>query len=201
MNLTMSFFNYYFREGIHHILTLEASDHIMFVVALMAIYQLKDWRRVLILITAFTIGHSLTLALSGLGVVSFKTNVVELLVAVTVFLTGAVNLGQKLPMATRLSRAAKLLRYGIAFAFGLIHGLAFSGRLRGMFSDNDFLWPLLGFNLGLEIGQIVIVLLILLLSFIFTRLLQKKEHDWNVLLSGAAMGISLFLILQRIQTV
>lgn len=197
----MSFFNFYFQEGIHHILTLEASDHIMFVVALMAIYQLKDWRRVLVLITAFTIGHSLTLALSGLGVVSFKTNVVELLVAITVFLTGAFNLGQKLPMAKRLSVMARVMRYGIAFVFGLIHGLAFSGRLRGMFSDKDFLWPLFGFNLGLEIGQIVIVLLILLLSFVFIRFLQKREHDWNVLLSGAAMGISLFLILQRMQTV
>ena len=197
----MSFFNFYFKEGIHHILTLEASDHIMFVVALMAIYQLKDWRRVLVLITAFTIGHSLTLALSGLGIVSFKTNIVELLVAVSVFLTGVFNLSQKLPMKDRLSLQARLMRYGIAFVFGLIHGLAFSGRLRGMFSGKEFLRPLFGFNLGLEVGQIVIVLLILLLSFLFTRFLQKKEHDWNVLLSGAAMGISLFLILQRIQTI
>lgn len=193
-------FEIYFKLGFEHIMTLDAYDHIMFVVALMAVYQAKEWRRILILITAFTIGHSLTLALSGLGYVAFNGKVIEALIALTIFITALVNLRQRLPRtADFVSVRERWLRYGFAFAFGLIHGLGFARQFKAISTGlQDLLFMLLSFNIGLEIGQIVIVLLILLLSFFFTQMLQKKEHDWNMLLSGAALGISLFLILQRI---
>ncbi len=193
-------FKMYFDLGFEHIIALDAQDHIIFVVALMAIYQLKDWRKILILVTAFTLGHSLTLAISGLGYVTSNTTTVEILIAFSILVTAIVNLGQKLPRTTpQPSTQEALIRYGIAFCFGLIHGLGFARQFKSISGGiGDLIFKLLAFNIGLEIGQIVIVLLILLLSFLFTRQLQKKEHDWNMLLSGAALGISLFLIFQRL---
>ncbi len=196
-------FKVYFDLGFEHIMALDAQDHIIFVVALMAVYQLKDWRRILILITAFTIGHSLTLAISGFGYIAPNSKIVETLIAFTIFVTALVNLGQKLPRVSNVvSAQERLIRYGFAFAFGLIHGLGFARQFKAISGGmQELLMLLVSFNIGLEVGQIVIVLLILLISFLFTRLLQKKEHDWNVLLSGAALGISLFLILHRLKDI
>jgi uncharacterized BrkB/YihY/UPF0761 family membrane protein len=193
-------FKMYFHLGFEHIIALDAQDHIIFVVALMAIYQLKDWRRILILVTAFTLGHSITLAISGLGYFTGDPKIVETLIAFSILVAALVNLGQRLPRANqRASMQERFLRYGIAFCFGLVHGLGFARQFKSISGGiSDLLFKLLAFNIGLEVGQIVIVLLILLLSFLFTRHLQKREHDWNVLLSGAALGISLFLILQRL---
>jgi uncharacterized BrkB/YihY/UPF0761 family membrane protein len=166
----------------------------------MAIYQLKYWRRILILVTAVTWGHSIPLAISGLGYFTGDPKIVETLIAFSILVAALVNLGQRLPRANqRASMQERFLRYGIAFCFGLVHGLGFARQFKSISGGiSDLLFKLLAFNIGLEVGQIVIVLLILLLSFLFTRHLQKREHDWNVLLSGAALGISLFLILQRL---
>ena len=194
-------FKIYYGLGFEHIMALDAYDHIMFVVALMAIYQARDWRRILVLVTAFTIGHSLTLALSGLGYVTFNGKIVELFIAATIFITAIVNLQQRLPRKENVaSMKEQLVRYGFAFTFGLIHGLGFARQFKALSAGmKELLFMLLSFNIGLELGQIAIVSLILVSSFFFTRLLQKKEHDWNMLLSGAALGISFFLILQRVK--
>lgn len=151
----MSQFALYFQLGIEHILDILGYDHIMFVVALTAIYLLREWRRLLILVTAFTIGHSITLALATLRVVNFNSELIEFLIPVTIFITAISNLFKK---DSYRSSAQINTNYVYALFFGLIHGLGFSNYLRSLLgSDKTIVPQLLAFNLGLEVGQIIIV--------------------------------------------
>src|SRR5579872_3939397 len=120
----MEEFNLYFGIGIHHILTWEAMDHILFVAALCLRYLLRDWRKVIVLVTAFTIGHSTTLALSALGLVHFPTRWIEFLIPITILATAFNNLLQRSGQMEHPSRLP--LIYFFALFFGFIHGLAFA---------------------------------------------------------------------------
>src|SRR5262249_54497358 len=148
-----------FQEGIHHITDLRGYDHILFVAALCLPYLLKDWRKVLILVTAFTIGHSLTLALSVYHKILVPTRWIEFLIPITILLTAAENLRVK-----NFDFKHSNLRYASALVFGLIHGMGFSNYLRSMMGkEENILTQLLAFNIGLEVGQISIVLVVLFL--------------------------------------
>ncbi|HNH40412.1 MAG TPA: HupE/UreJ family protein, partial [Saprospiraceae bacterium] len=149
----------YFEEGWFHIMSLDALDHQLFIISLAALFLLKDWRRVLVLVTAFTIGHSLTLALSAYDIIRFSTAWVEFLIPITIVITALYDLTY-----TNLSKIEKRninFNYIIALSFGLIHGMGFANSIRMMLaSDQRIGMPLLSFNLGLEAGQIVLILLI-----------------------------------------
>jgi len=195
----MTSFEAYLRLGFAHITDLEGYDHILFIIALCAVYQLRDWRRVLILVTAFTVGHSVTLALATLRLFTYRTEVIEWLIPVTILITAVGNLFAGRPDKPKkkgtAGDAARYGRYGLALLFGLIHGLGFSNFLRGMLGrEADIVRPLLAFNVGLELGQLLIVGLILVLAFLSTRLLRVAPRDWNLVVSGAVAGIALTLI-------
>ena len=145
----MSEFLSYARLGLHHILDIAAVDHVLFLVALAAIYTHRDWRPVLWVVSAFTIGHSLTLALAVTGVLSLPTATIEFLIPVTILLTCIEN------VATRRHRYRPLT----SGVFGLIHGAGFANYLRSMFVEDPAV-PLVAFNVGIEIGQVVALLLI-----------------------------------------
>src|ERR1700761_7832608 len=123
----MDDFKLYFSIGTHHILTWEALDHILFVAALCLRYLIKDWKKVVVLVTAFTIGHSITLALSALGVIHFDTRWIEFLIPLTIVATAVNNLTQRKSQLEHPSRLP--LIYFFALFFGLIHGLAFASSL------------------------------------------------------------------------
>lgn len=183
----------YFSIGWKHIISLNALDHILFVTALAAIYLLKDWKKVLILVTAFTIGHSLTLALTVYDVIRVNNQLVEFLIPVTILITAVFNLFQKdfLPKSLRLN-------YFFALFFGLIHGMGFANSIRFMLAnDEGIALPLLSFNIGLEAGQIVIVIFILLLSSLFIDVLKFSRKIWVTLLSVVAILFSIYLIIER----
>ncbi len=165
----MENFKVYFELGYDHIMDIRGYDHILFIVALAAIYLLRDWRKVLILVTAFTIGHSITLALSTLNYVIIKPEIIEFLIPVTIFITAFVNLFKK---ESSLKSVKKIqLNYVLALGFGLIHGLGFSNALKSLLGKSSkIVTELLAFNLGLEVGQIIIVLSFLIISFIFIDL-------------------------------
>ncbi|MDR1667056.1 MAG: HupE/UreJ family protein [Bacteroidales bacterium] len=186
-------FGLYLKLGIAHIADLQGYDHILFIVMLCAAYTLSRWKRVLVLVTAFTAGHSITLALATLDVVRPPTAWTEFLIPVTIFLTALSNL--------RTGDAEKdgaVLKYAAALFFGLIHGLGFSTYLRSLLGASSSVgMPLLAFNIGVELGQIAIVLSILLLTAILNHLLRVKQRDWILVLSGAGAGISLMLIFER----
>ena len=183
----------YFSIGWKHIISINALDHILFVTALAAIYIFKDWKKVLILVTAFTIGHSLTLALSVYDLIRVNDKVVEFLIPVTILITGVFNLFQK-----DFSPKSLQLNYFFALFFGLIHGMGFANSIRFMLANNESIgWPLFSFNVGLEAGQIVIVFVILSLSYLVITFLKLPRKVWVIFLSSIAIVVSLFMIIER----
>jgi hypothetical protein len=192
----MSAFRLYLELGVHHIVDLAGYDHILFITALCAVYAFNQWKKVLILVTAFTIGHSITLALASLHLIRIPSSLIELLIPVTIFVTALWNIFHQ---SDRMHISSHRFKYAIALFFGLIHGLGFSNYLRSLLGNEDsIVLPLFSFNLGLEIGQILIVLVVLLVSALLVNLLGVRRKDWNLILSGAAMGVSLILIIERI---
>jgi hypothetical protein len=141
--------------GFRHIIDVEAMDHILFLVALAAIYRRRDWRGSLWVVSAFTVGHSITLALAVTGALRLPTALIEFLIPLTIVATALENL-----VVRNRSRAPLRGRYRPVFAgiFGLVHGAGFANYLRSLFSGSMAL-PLFGFNLGIEAGQIVVLLL------------------------------------------
>ena len=183
----------YFSIGWKHIISINALDHILFVTALAAIYIFKDWKKVLILVTAFTIGHSLTLALSVYDLIRVNDTIVEFLIPVTILITGVFNLFQK-----NFSPKSLQLNYFFALFFGLIHGMGFANSIRFMLANNESMgWPLFSFNVGLEAGQIVIVFVILSLSYLLITFLNLPRKIWVIFLSSIAIVASLFMIIER----
>ncbi|MEM9673021.1 MAG: HupE/UreJ family protein [Cyclobacteriaceae bacterium] len=188
----MSTFSLYFNLGLTHILDIQGYDHILFVVALCALYMLRDWRKVLILITAFTIGHSITLALATLDLIRVNASLIEFLIPVTIFITATSNIFK----GQQSSPNRVQLNYGYALFFGLIHGMGFSNYLRSLLGREESITvPLLGFNLGLELGQIVIVLVVLIAASIFVNILNVARRDWKIVISSAVAGIALTLMM------
>src|SRR5258708_20914060 len=169
-------FNLYFKLGIEHILTWEAMDHILFVTALCLRYLLRDWRKVIILVTAFTIGHSITLALSALGYVAISTKWIEFLIPLTIVATAINNLVQK---PQQVDHPSKLpLIYFFALFFGLIHGLAYANTFLSLEGKEGLVLHLLAFNLGIEAAQLLVVAIILAISFIFVQGIKLRRLWW-----------------------
>jgi len=189
----MQDFPLYFELGWQHILDWKGYDHILFVMVLCGTYLLSDWRKVLILVTAFTIGHSITLALSVLRIIHIKTDLIEFLIPVTILVTAISNL-----MAGKSKPKGIQLKYVLALFFGLIHGLGFSNYLNSLLGKStNIVAELFAFNVGLEFGQILIVLGILLISFVLINIFRIKKWDWTFFLSSAIFGISFVMAAER----
>jgi len=189
----MSQFEAYFKIGIAHILDLNGFDHILFVIALCAIYSGRDWRKIIILVTAFTIGHSITLALATLNVVKVNSNLIEFLIPVTIAITALGNITRPKPTGSKGIQ----INYLFALFFGLIHGLGFSNYLRALLGrESSIFQPLLAFNLGLEVGQLIIVILFILISSIFIGIFNNKK-EWTLVTSAIVLGMSLMMILEN----
>jgi hypothetical protein len=193
----MSEFSLYFGLGKEHILDyLNGYDHILFVLALCAVYSVHDWKKILILVTAFTIGHSITLALATLEIISVKGELIEFFIPLTIFITAFGNLFRS---EKSINKSNVQLNYIFALFFGLIHGLGFSNFLRSLLGkDHSIVSQLLAFNLGLELGQIIVVALFLALSFILVDLAKVSRRDLKMVLSAAIAGIALVLLKDRI---
>ncbi|WP_341226127.1 HupE/UreJ family protein [uncultured Arcticibacterium sp.] len=193
----MQEFLIYLKLGYQHITDLNGFDHILFIIALCAISSVKQWKSVLILITAFTLGHSITLALSTTGLVNVNSELIELLIPITILITCVVNFFHKFKKSIYTEPKNKqFIRYVIASLFGLIHGLGFSNYLRSLLgAENSIVKPLLAFNIGLEFGQIIIVMAILLINFLMISILDLRRKTWNLILSGIVFGMTLMMII------
>ena len=189
----MSDFSFYFSLGWEHIISWDALDHLLFIAALSAIYLLKDWKQVLILVTAFTIGHSLTLALSVLDVFRFSDKWVEFLIPCTIVVTAVSNLFQK-----KFTSQSIRINYFLALFFGLIHGMGFANTIRFILAkDQSLALGLFGFNLGLEAGQIAVVLILLVIAWFFIAFLKINRREWVLFLSAGVFSIALKMALER----
>jgi HupE / UreJ protein len=184
---------FYFKEGWQHIISTSALDHQLFIVALTAIYLIKDFKKVLILVTAFTIGHSLTLALSVYNLVQVNDKLVEFLIPCTIIITSIFNVLQK-------NATQKTVRpnYFFALFFGLIHGLGFANTIRFMLAkDQTIGWSLFGFNIGLEVGQMIIVSIILAISYQLINIVKLKQKWWVYILSAITFTWAVKFALER----
>ena len=189
----MGNFGFYFALGWEHIISLDALDHQLFITVLAAIYLPGQWKKILILVTAFTLGHSLTLALSTLDIIRVSSAWVEFLIPLTIVLTAVSNLFHK-----QLNPSSLRMNYFLALFFGLIHGLGFANTIRfSLLSSQDIFIPLLGFNLGLEVGQIVFVSLILILAYLFVIKIKLPQRLWIVSLSLISLIISGYICIDR----
>ncbi|MCO5946694.1 HupE/UreJ family protein [Mucilaginibacter flavidus] len=190
----MSDFAFYFKMGWQHIISADALDHQLFILALACVFSIRDIKRVLILVTAFTIGHSLTLALSVYDVIRFSSKWVEFLIPCTIFITALNNIFQ----INRRDTSAKI-NYYLALCFGLIHGMGFANAIRIMLAkDQTIGLGLFGFNIGLEAGQIVVVAIILIIGVLFLNVIKVKRRDWVFFLSAGVFALSLKMALERL---
>ena len=191
----MNDFNLYFEIGFRHIADLKGYDHILFVMALCLRYEFTDWRKLLILVTAFTIGHSITLALSVFNLVSYSVKWIEFLIPVTIVLTTISNVFVK----KFVFKSNFPIIYFLALFFGLVHGLGFSNYLKSLLgTDHSVVWQLLAFNIGLEAGQLLIVLSVLLISLVFTRILRCSRREYILYFSGGIFAVALQMAIERI---
>jgi len=191
----MQDFALYFELGWQHILDWKGYDHILFVMVLCGTYSLVEWRKVLILVTAFTAGHSITLALSVLKVITVNTNLIEFLIPVTILVTAGSNI---LTGKSAKRKGGVQLKYILALFFGLIHGMGFSNYLNSLLGKStNIVAELFAFNIGLEFGQVIIVIAILIVSSVLINVFRVKKWDWSFFLSSAIFGISFIMAAER----
>ncbi len=191
----MNDFGLYFEIGYKHIADLKGMDHILFVMALCLRYQFADWRKILILITAFTIGHSITLALSVYNLVQYSVKWIEFLIPLTIVIAAISNL-----FVTKFVFKRRFpIIYFLALFFGLVHGLGFSSYLKSLLgTDQNVIGQLLAFNVGLEAGQLLIVTGVLLISFIFVIILKCNRREYLLYVTGGIFALALQMIIERI---
>jgi len=189
----MNDFIFFFKLGWSHIISIDALDHLYFISVLAIIYSFNKWKQVLVLVTAFTFGHSLTLILSVLDLIRFNTEYVEFAIPCTIIFSAGMNM-----IVNNEQRSAISIQYLLALVFGLVHGMGFANAIRFMlFSEKGMGLALFGFNLGLESGQIFVVLLILF--FVLATLKYKiSSHRKLVLLfSALILVLSLKMAVER----
>ncbi len=187
-------FSIYLDLGFDHILDINGYDHILFLIALCALYTVREWRQILILVTAFTIGHSVTLALSALNLININATIIEVLIPVTILMTAILNMVTK-PDPDRKWRP----NYFLALFFGFIHGMGFSNYFKALLGkEADILTPLFAFNVGVELGQLCIVAGIILLNYLVTRYLKLKQRLWTMIISSLAAILACYMIVERL---
>ena len=186
--------SFYLELGFRHISDLAGYDHILFLIVLCAIYQLHQWKTLLVLVTAFTVGHSITLALTSFSVMSIKSEVIEFLIPMTIIATAIHNLFMK--QGSQVSGHTRA--YWMALFFGFIHGMGFANYFRALLIDESSIFiPLLGFNIGIELGQLFFVLLIVGVAYMVTNWLRMPQRDWNIFVSGGGFSLALVLAIEN----
>lgn len=186
----------FFKIGLHHVLDINAYDHVLFLIALTVPYTNKDWKKILILVTIFTAGHTLALLLSVFGIVAVKAKFVEFLIPVTILITASYNLFT----AGKTSKTLSISFIGfVTLFFGLIHGLGFSNYFKSILSGEavDKMLPTLEFSLGIETAQVVIILCVLIFSFIAQTLLKFNKRDFALIMSSFVIGVVVPMIIDN----
>ena len=181
----MSDFWLYLKLGLHHVLDWQAYDHILFLIVLVAAYTFDSWKRIFILVSLFTVGHTLSLLLASYNVVSFSSTWIEFLIPITILVAAVYNL---VTSKKRRHSESLGLFYVITIFFGLIHGFGFASYFK-IINDDGAILPLLEFALGIELAQLIVVLLVLVMSFVFQRIFRFKKRDWVLVVSAIVIGM------------
>jgi hypothetical protein len=189
-----------FSLGWWHIIDFGAYDHILFITVLCALFKLYEWKKVITIITAFTIGHSLTLALSALNLIFVPNKLVEILIPATIVITAITNITVKPSIITTKTFDKKVIKnYIIALFFGFIHGMGFANNFKFMLGNSsNIVKQLFAFNIGIEFGQIIVVLFLMMLYYLLIKLFAIKHRDWTLFLSGAGFGVGGVLLITNL---
>lgn len=191
----MDDFMLYLEMGLYHVIDLKAYDHVLFLIVLAVVFSFTQWKKLLWLVTLFTIGHSVSLSLSAYEIVKIKIELIEFLIPVTIFITGATNIFN----TKKISKIKDNVNLIFALFFGLIHGLGFSNYFRGMIGkEEDKFLPLVEFALGIELAQIIIVIGILILGVLLESVAKVSKRDWIVVTSSIVVGFSIQMMLDRV---
>jgi hypothetical protein len=183
----------WFQLGLEHIADIHGYDHLLFVLAMMAPYSMNNWKQIAWLITAFTLGHSLTLALVSLSGPLLSSQVVEMGIAITILATALYN------SSSKVTGVAVPIRDALVGVFGLIHGMGFSNYFTSLLGTEHSIWlPLLSFNVGVEVGQIGFAVCVLLVQWVVIQVLRVSQRSWQLFVSGGAAFVALTLILDRL---
>lgn len=186
---------FYFKMGLFHVLDFRAYDHILFLIVLAVVYEFKQWQKVLWLVTLFTIGHSITLALAAYGILNIKAALIEFLIPLTIFITGLMNIFT----AKKASVGKENQNLFFALFFGLVHGLGFSNYFKMMIGKGeDKLIPLLEFALGVEAAQLIIITGILLFGTLIQSIFGVNRRDWILVASSIVIGFAFQMMLNRV---
>ncbi|MBZ4044719.1 MULTISPECIES: HupE/UreJ family protein [Flavobacterium] len=191
----MSEFWIYFQIGLKHVLDIHAYDHVLFLIALTTPYAFKDWKRILLLVTMFTVGHTLALLLSVFGIIAVKASLVEFLIPVTILITAFFNLFT----AGKASKNESLnLVFFLTLFFGIIHGLGFSNYFKTILGGtaSSKLVPLLEFALGIEAAQLIVVFVVLVISYIVQTVFRFSKRDWALVMSAFVIGVVIPMIVE-----
>jgi hypothetical protein len=192
----MSQFWIYFQIGLKHVLDIYSYDHVLFLIALAVPFTFKDWKRIVLLVSLFTIGHTLALILSVFGIIAVRVNVVELLIPITILITALFNLFT----AGKSNKKESInLVFFITLFFGIIHGLGFSSYFKSILggSSTSKLLPLGEFALGIEAAQIAVVFVVLILSYIVQTVFRFSKRDWTLVMSAFIIGVVLPMIIEN----
>lgn len=189
----MSDFWLYFKLGLEHVLDWNAYDHVLFIIVLTAIYTLESWKRLLWLVTLFTIGHTVSLFLTNYNIVDVSSKWIEFFIPITIMVTALHNL---VVVDKRKKENKNLLLYAITLFFGLIHGFGF-GRYFNQINDEQQLLPLLEFALGIEMAQLIVVLIVLLVSWSLRTFIKLSLRDWIVVISAIVLGMSIPMLVEN----
>lgn len=190
----MSEFWIYFEKGLKHILNPYVYDHILFLIALTIPYVFRDWKRILLLVTVFTVAHTLALIVSVFGIVVIKGNLVGFLIPITILVIAFFNLFTAGKSSKKESISVVLF---VTLFFGIIHGLDFAGSFNSMYrgSSQSKLLPILEFALGIETAQLIVVLVVLILSYVVQTFFRFSKRDWTLVMSSFIIGVVLPLII------
>ncbi|CAD0003499.1 HupE/UreJ family protein [Flavobacterium salmonis] len=191
----MSEFWIYFQIGLKHVLDIHAYDHVLFLIALTTPYAFKDWKRILLLVTLFTVGHTLALLLSVFGIIAVKANLVEFLIPITILAAAMFNLFT----AGKSSKNESVnLVFFLTLFFGIIHGLGFSNYFKTILggTPSSKLVPLLEFALGIEAAQLIVVFVVLILSYIVQTVFRFSKRDWALVMSAFIIGVVIPMIVE-----
>lgn len=179
--------------GINHVLDINAYDHVLFLIVLTVPYMFKDWKRVLLLVSIFTLGHTLSLVLAAYGVVTVNADLIEFLIPITILVVALFNVFTS-------GKGAQKEKVGVLMLstlfFGLVHGLGFAREFKMLVGKSDNkLMVLIEFALGIEIAQIIIVFLVLFLGFLCQTVFRFSRRDWIMVVSAIVVGLVIPMIL------
>lgn len=190
----MSDFWIYFQLGLKHVLDIKAYDHVLFLIALTVPFSFKDWKQLLILVTIFTLGHTIALFLSVFGLVIINADLVEFMIPITILVTAVYHLFTA--GKTSKNEATGIVGF-ITLFFGIIHGLGFSNYFKTILagSPSSKVVPLLEFALGIEMAQVIVVLFVLILSYIVQTFFRFSRRDFALVMSAFVIGVVVPMII------